>query len=100
VSGDGIEVKAGTGLRHGQETMIPLVQVTVDCDGHTHQMVVTPSAARRIGLDFLSAAVMSWADTGVRMAARKQGFDGDSTVDEITALVKVALEAEDRGEGA
>ena len=97
-AGGDVEVKAGTGVRNGDEKnpFMPLVRMRVtDTSGKSVELTLVPKQARQIGMDLLSAAVMSWADTGVRTFARQSGVDGETIIGMVEELVKLGLADEE-----
>lgn len=76
---EGIDVMAGVAV-HKDGTLSPIVvAITTAADGSALQSNLTPAQARHVGLDFLSAAVSSLHDVGMRRAlARRDGGDGET----------------------
>lgn len=93
LDGGNVDVRSGAGLSNG--TFLPLVRMTVTNDGGSEIVLhLTPTKARRIGLDLLASSTMAWADAGMRIYARDHGADGDGMVAQVSGLVKIALDAE------
>lgn len=93
LDGGNVDVRSGAGVSNG--TFLPLVRMTVDHDdGSEIVLHLTPTKARRIGLDLLASSTMAWADAGMRIYAKEHGSDGDGMVAQVSTLVKVALDEE------
>jgi hypothetical protein len=72
----------------------PVVRMVIEGDEAEASIDLSPYEARRIGLDLLSAAVMSWSSVGIRAYAKEHGVDGDGIIGIIRAWVQAALEDE------
>jgi len=101
----GILVQSGVGFRGARDVRrevqgafpgTPIVRVTAeDDDGRVVTIDMGPREARRIGLDFLSAAVQSVSEVGIRAKARTSGIDGDEVILWMRHAIDAMLKAEE-----
>lgn len=97
-----VQISSGAGLTPAGK-FIPIIRVVFIAPAVEGQetpppltLHYTPEKARKIGLDLLSSAVMSWSDAAIRTYAKEYGIDGDTILSFIKTVVEQA-EVVERG---
>ena len=89
LEGGSVDVVSGVAFVKGEP--MPLVRLAMSDDEGGGEIWMPPHAARKIGMDLISAAHQSLADSMIRVIAQETGLDGDGLIDRLRQITDAAF---------